>query len=135
MERQVRVAKRHRRWDEAARLRLDQALALYRIAGSPLPPPDDVVALHREGALAALRGLSEIAKEAALIGADCCEPCRADDGRSFRISRELREARLPHVGCPKGLCRCRWDLTARDRNVVGGYLRRHVRPSRVAPSA
>ena len=131
VERRIRVARRGRRWDEASRLCLDQALALYQIAGSPLPPPDDVVALHREGALAALHGLADIAKDAALIGASCCEPCRADDGRSFRISRELREPRLPHPDCPKGLCHCRWDLTSRDRHLVGDYLRRHVRPNRV----
>jgi hypothetical protein len=135
VERRVRAARRNRRWDEASRLRLDEALALYRVAGSPLPVPEDVVALHREGALAELRGLGDITKDAALIGAGCCEPCRADDGRSFRISRELREPRLPHPGCPTGLCRCRWDLTTRDRDLVGGYLRRHVRSNRVTPSA
>ncbi len=37
VERRVRVARRDRRWDEASRLRLDQALALYRVAGSPPP--------------------------------------------------------------------------------------------------
>ena len=135
VERLVRTARRDHHWDDAARLRRDEALALYRIARSPVPPPDDVAALHREGALATLHGLGEIAREAELIGAGCCDSCRADDGRHFRISRELREPRLPHPGCPKGLCRCRWELTAQDRNLVGGYLRRHTRPNRVAPSA
>ncbi len=135
VERQVRAAKRDHRWDDAARLRRDQALALYRMAGSPVPPLEELVTLHRDGASAALHGLDEIAKEAELIGADCCDACRADDRRRFRISRELREPRLPHAGCPKGLCRCRWELTARDRNLIGGYLRRHARPDRAAPSA
>lgn len=134
VERLVRTARRERRSDDAGRLLLDQALAFYRIAGSPLPPPDDIVARHREGALLTLRGLGEIAKEAALAGSDCCEACRADDGRAFRISRELRDPRLPHAECPKGLCHCRWDLTARDRDLVGGYLRRRARSSRSASS-
>ena len=135
VERLVRAAKRDHRWDDAERLRRDEAFALYRIAGSPVPPPDDLVALHREGAQAALRGLGEIAKEAELSNVGCCDACRADHGQSFRISRELREPRLPHPGCPKGLCRCRWELTARHRNLIGGHLRRHARPDRVAPSA
>jgi hypothetical protein len=134
VERQVRAARRDRRWDTVARLRRDEALSRYRMAGSPVPPPDDVLAPHREGELAALRGLGEIAKKADLISAGCCDTCRADDGRQFTISQELREPRLPHAGCPKGLCRCRWELTARDRSLIGDYLRRHSRADRTAPS-
>lgn len=134
VERLVRAAKRDRRWDDVTRLRRDEALAMHRAAGSPVPPFDEITALHREGALAALRGIGEIAREAALIGVGCCESCRADIGRQYRISAEVREPRLPHIGCPAGLCRCHWELTSRDRDVIGGYLRRHTRPDRVAPS-
>jgi hypothetical protein len=135
VERLIRSARRDRRWDDVARLRRDQALALHRAEGSPIPPLDGIAALHREGALAALRGIGEIAKEAALVGIDCCDHCRADVGRQFRISAELREPRLPHRDCPAGLCKCHWELTPRDRDIIGGYLRRHARPDRVAPSA
>ena len=110
VERAIRAARRERRWEDAARIRRAQALVLYRVAGSPVPPPDGIVRLHRDGTAAELRGIAGIAREAELVGATCCDACRADDGRTLRITAELRVPRLPHEGCPRGLCRCRWDL-------------------------
>ena len=62
-----------------SRIRRDQAAALYRVAGSPLPPPADLVALYREGVAAELRGIAEISRDAELVSATCCDICRADD--------------------------------------------------------
>jgi len=124
VDRGVREAKRDRDWDGAARIRREQAMALYRLAGSPMPPPADVLAIFREGVAAEMRGVAEISRDAELISARCCDACRADDGRIFRITTELRTPRLPHAGCPKGLCRCHWDLAARDRRTIRRYLQR-----------
>ncbi len=133
VDRVVRAAKRDHDWDRAARLRRDQAAALYRIAGSPVPPPADVLAAYHEGVAAELRGVAEISRDAELVSARCCEACRADDGRIFRIASELRAPRLPHAACPKGLCRCHWDLAARDRRTIRRYLQR--RPGTAARAA
>ena len=127
VEKSYRVARREHRWADASRIKRDQAMLLFRFAGSPTPPPEDIVHLHREGAAAALRGIGEMAKDAQLVNATCCGICRADAGRAFRISHELRVPRLPHAGCPKGLCRCDWDLAIRDRDMVRRYLRRRPR--------
>jgi hypothetical protein len=132
VEKSYRTAKREHRWAEASRIKRDQAMLLFRFAGSPTPPPEDIVHLHREGAIAALRGIGEMAKDAQLVNATCCGICRADAGRAFRISHELRVPRLPHAGCPKGLCRCDWDLAIRDRDMVRRYLRRRPRPDQAA---
>ncbi|MFI5262343.1 MAG: hypothetical protein ACHQZR_07310 [Candidatus Limnocylindrales bacterium] len=124
VDRAVRAARRDREWDTVSRLRRDNAAALYRLAGSPVPPPADIVALHREGVAAELRGIAEISRDAELISAACCDVCRQDDRTIFRIAPQLRAPRLPHEGCPRGLCRCRWDLAARDRSTMRRYLRR-----------
>jgi hypothetical protein len=139
VERAFRSAKRERRWDDASRIRREQAMALFRVPGSGSIPSEAVVTLHREGVAAELRGLAEIAKEAELVSAACCDACRADDGRIVRIAQELLAPRLPHPGCPKGLCRCRWDMTARDRTNLRRYQRRPGRTGQravpVAPQA
>jgi hypothetical protein len=132
VERAFRAAKRERRWDDASRIRREQAMALFRVPGSGTIPSEAVVTLHRKGVSAELRGLAEIAKEAELVSAACCDACRADDGRIVRIAQELLAPRLPHAGCPKGLCRCRWDMTARDRTNLRRYQRR---PARADPRA
>ena len=54
----VRAARRVKHWTEVARLRREQAAALFAEAGSPVPPPDDIVALHQEAAAAQLRALA-----------------------------------------------------------------------------
>jgi hypothetical protein len=136
VERAFRNAKHDRDWDGASRLRRDQAMALNRIAGSPASPPADIVTIYQEGVAAELRGVAEISRDAELVSARCCEACRADDGRIFRITSELRTPRLPHVDCPKGLCRCHWDLAARDRRTIRRYLqRRPGTASRAAAAA
>ncbi len=107
-ERAVRTARRDKRWEEVARIRRDQAAALYRASGSAVPPPDDVVALHRAWSDAALRALTKFGAQAELVASGCCAICGRDSGQAFRIATELREPRLPHEGCPKGLCLCDW---------------------------
>ncbi|MGZ6328975.1 MAG: hypothetical protein ACXWN2_09755, partial [Candidatus Limnocylindrales bacterium] len=148
VDRAFRTAKRDRDWDGAARIRRDQAMALYRLAGSPVPPPADIVTTYREGVAAELRGVAEISRDAELVSARCRDACRADDGRILRITSELRTLRLPHGECPKGLCRCHWDLAARDRRTIRRYLQRRpgtasrvtavavaVTPTEAAPTA
>ena len=135
VERAFRSAKRERRWEDASRIRREQAMALFRLARSGSIPPEAVVTLHREGVAAELRGIAAIAKEAELVSAACCDICRAEDGRIGRITHELLAPRLPHAGCPKGLCRCRWDLTARDRTILLRYQRRPARASQRAVPA
>ncbi len=129
VERAFRAARRERRWEDASRIRREHAAVLYRVARSPVPPPAEIVKLHRDAVTAELRGIAEIARDAELVAATCCDTCRADDGRVLRISAELRAPRLPHDGCPKGLCRCRWAL-ATPRTTVQRYLRRGPRAGR-----
>jgi hypothetical protein len=130
VEQSARQARRDRRWDEAGRLVMDLAQSLYRVARSPRPVPAEIIAVHRDGLAATLRGIAEVAKSAELRAGSCCEACQADDGRMVRIAAELRSPSLPHEACPKGLCRCRWYLAERDRNIVSGLLRRQTRGQR-----
>ena len=120
-ERAVRTARRDKRWDEVARIRRQQAAALYRASGSAIPPPDEVVTLHRAWSAAALRSLLAFGGHVELVAAGCCATCKRDNGRAFFIAAELRADRLPHLGCPKGLCPCDWwplaDMTPRGRRV------------------
>ena len=135
VDRAFRAAKREHDWETASRFRREKATVLYRVAGSPLPPPADLIATFREGVVAELRGIAEISREAELRSASCCDTCRADDRLISRIAHELRVPRLPHSGCPRGLCRCRWDLAERDRTTMRRYLRRRPRTeSRPAPN-
>ncbi len=106
----VREARRAKRWPEVARIRRQQAATLFSEAGSSVPPPDPIVELHRDGMLAELRALQVDYTDAELVSVGCCRTCRADDGKVFRIAAELREPRLPHADCPKGLCGCEWWL-------------------------
>jgi hypothetical protein len=107
-ERAVRAARRDPRWSEVAQIRRRQASALFEEAGAHPPPSDEIVALYREGVMDTLRQLSQVSRTAELVGATCCPACRADDERVFRIAAEIRAPRLPHVGCPRGLCACDW---------------------------
>jgi hypothetical protein len=119
----VRIARSERRWEDAARIRYDQARILLESAGSPASPPDEVVRVHRDGVAADLHAIGEVAKDAELHGASCCDACRADEGRVVAIAEELRVPALPHRGCQTGLCRCRWFLSRRDQEVLGEFLR------------
>jgi hypothetical protein len=114
-ERAVRNARRDKKWGDVGTIRRAQAAALYQDAGSPVPPPDEVMALHREGMSAVLRSLSAVARNAEVVGAECCRACRADDGTVVRIATELREPRLPHAGCPRGICACDWWVAVVER--------------------
>ena len=105
----------------------EHAQVLFRLAGAPIPPPDESVRAHQQAAMAALHGIAEMAREAELVGARCCSICSADHGQTFRIASELRTPRLPHAGCPKGLCRCDWYLAVRDQTMVRRHLRRRAR--------
>lgn len=107
-ERAARAARRDKRWDEMAQIRRRQAAALHEEAGAHLPPSDEIVALYREGVAATLRKLAQVSRDAELVGAACCQACRADNEHIFRIADELRTPRLPHAGCPRGLCTCDW---------------------------
>jgi hypothetical protein len=107
-EKSVRDATRERRWGEVGHIRREQAAALYRDAGAPVPPPDEIVGLHRAGMIAVLRSLTPAVRQAELVSPGCCPACRKDDGAVFRIADEVRRGRLPHAGCPKGLCGCDW---------------------------
>ena len=127
VDRSFRTAKRERRWVDASRIKREQALVLSRMAGSPIPPPEDAVLAHREAAAASLHGVAEMSREAELVSRRCCEVCDADDGQTFRIASELRTPRLPHAGCPRGLCRCDWFLAVRDQSMVRRNLRRRAR--------
>jgi hypothetical protein len=120
-ERAVRAARRDKHWKEVARIRRQQAAALYRASGSAIPPPDEIVALHRAWSAAALRSLVAFGGHVELVAAGCCATCKRDNGRAFFIAAELRADRLPHLGCPKGLCPCDWwplaDMAPRGRRV------------------
>lgn len=107
-EQAVRAARHRKRWGDVGQIRRAQAEVLYREAGSPVPPPAEIAELHREGMTAVLRSLQLVAKDVELVGAGCCPACRADDERTFHIASEVGTARLPHAGCPKGLCGCDW---------------------------
>jgi hypothetical protein len=114
-EQAVRLARRDRRWGDVGRIRREQAAALYREIGSPVPPPEAIMELQREGMSAVLRSLSALARNAEIVGAGCCRACREADGTIVKIAAELREPRLPHAGCPRGLCGCDWWIAVADR--------------------
>ena len=107
-DRAVRAARRNKRWTEIAQIRRRQAAALFEEAGGKSPPTDDIVSLYREGVSATLRAIALVSRDAELVGAGCCRACRADNERIFRITDEVRTPRLPHAGCPRGLCACDW---------------------------
>jgi hypothetical protein len=107
-EKAVRAARHEKRWGDVGTIRREQAAALYSEAGSPVPPPAEIAELHRDGMAAVLRSLALIARDVEIVSMACCRPCREDDGRTFRIADELHVARLPHAGCPHGLCGCEW---------------------------
>jgi hypothetical protein len=123
-DRAFQVAESERQWEEGARIRYQQADVLFRIDGSPGSPSEEVLWLHRDGLAADLQAIGEVARHAEVRGEACCKACAADDRRIVEIAEELRSPTLPHQGCPDGLCRCRWFLTARDQELLAALLRR-----------
>jgi hypothetical protein len=130
VDRLFRSVRSDGRWEEAARIRFDQALLLFRIAGTPASPSEEIVKLHREGVATELQAIAEVAKDAELRGVSCCDTCRADEGLVMRIGEELRAPRLPHRDCPTHLCRCRWFLSTHDREFLTEFLRRQAEARR-----
>jgi hypothetical protein len=128
-ERAARTARHDKRWGDVGRILRERAQALYEEAGAPVPPPDEIAAIHREGMTAVLRSLQPLAREVELVSTGCCAACRADEDTSFRIALEMRTARLPHAGCPNGLCGCDWWPA-----VVQPLKRRRRAASTEAPS-
>jgi hypothetical protein len=125
-EQAARAARQAKHWREVARIRREQAVALYREAGTPKPPPDEVLALLRAWSDAALRALVGFGPQAEMVSAGCCRLCNQDDERKFRITAELKEHRLPHAGCPKGICDCDWSPLPRS---APGAKRARKRPA------
>ena len=114
-ERAVTRARREKRWADVARIRRAQAAAVYAASGSPVPPPDDAVELHREAMVALLKSFGAPGSGAELVSAGCCKACRADDGKVFTVTQELVERRLPHAGCTRGICACDWWIGVVER--------------------
>jgi hypothetical protein len=113
--RRITVARRERRWGDVGQIARDEAIALYQDAGSPTPVPEEILARYREGMTALLRSLIPIAKDVEVVSAGCCRACRRDEGLTFRTSDEVKGSRLPHEGCPRGLCGCDWWPAVVDR--------------------
>lgn len=132
-DRAAREARQGEQWVQLGRLRAIEAEALYEDLGSPVPPPDDVVALYRESKAAVLRSLAAHSAFAELAGSDCCRACRADDGELCRISAELRRPRLPHPDCPRGLCDCDWFVAVAPAKPTR-RRRRRAAPAEAAPA-
>ena len=102
------AARREHRMADAATIRRTHALALLREQADPTVVPDDVLGLYRDAMIAELKAQREFGRDAELIAASCCDTCRDDNGLIARISDEVKVGRLPHTGCPKGICACRW---------------------------
>lgn len=107
---EIRAATRTHDWAAAARRGRERATARYRDAGSPVPVPAEIRADHDAAMKALLRSLRGMGTHAELVADACCTACRAEGGRTFPIDAELRASRLPHEGCPRGLCACEWWL-------------------------
>lgn len=132
-ERAARTARKDKRWNVVATIRREQAAALYRAGGSVLPPADEVLALHRAWSAAALRSHLDFGAQVELVSTGCCTICQRDSGRTFRIAAELRAERLPHAGCPRGLCPCDW-WPVPDTKPRGHHPRNRPRPRTGAPT-
>jgi hypothetical protein len=102
------AANRERRFAEAASIRRAHVQALVREQGAAAPVTDEVIALYRDAMSAELKSQREFGRDAELVAAPCCDACAVDNGLVVRITEEVKSARLPHAGCPKGVCQCRW---------------------------
>ena len=106
--RAIRAHARAGAWERAAAIGRELAAARHRADGATAPPDPETAAIHAEAMRAQLRSLRGAGTHAELVGGRCCPTCRADDGRVLPIDAELRDPRLPHAGCPRGLCACEW---------------------------
>ena len=73
-QRAVREARRAKHWGDVGQIRRAEAEALFHEAGRPVPPPQDVVALHREGMVAVLRSLALVTRDVELVGQAAAGP-------------------------------------------------------------
>ncbi len=103
------AARRDQRWADAATIRRRQASALLKDGGPDELPADEIREFQRDAVVAELKALRAAGREAVLVGGTCCDICRDDRGLVVRISEELKAPRLPHAGCPRVLCSCRWS--------------------------
>ncbi len=109
----VRAARRVKHWTDVGRLRREQAAALFAEAGSPVPPPDDIVALHKEsrGGAAARARADRDARRADRRRLLQGLPRRRRQGRS-RSSRSsgpsASRTRAALAGCARASGGCRW---------------------------
>jgi hypothetical protein len=126
----VREARQGEHWVQVGRLRSIEATALYEDLGRPIPPPDDILLIYREAKAAVLHSLAAHSPVAELAGSSCCKACRSDDGDLGTISVELRKPRLPHAGCPRGLCECDWVLAVPEPK--GTKKRRRRKPAAIS---
>jgi hypothetical protein len=127
----VRDAREAGQWVRLSRIRQIEADELYLDAGSPLPPPADILAVYRESKAAVLHSLAAHSTVAELAAGTCCRACRADEGGLFKIAVELRKPRLPHEGCPRGLCGCDWFVAVPEAKPA----RRRRKPKTAAEAA
>ena len=63
-----KTAARMGAWDIAARIGREEAMALYREAGSPVPVPDEIAEVHANAMSALLRSLKATGTHAEIVG-------------------------------------------------------------------
>jgi hypothetical protein len=125
----VRDARETGHWVRIARIRGIEADELYRDAGSPKPPPADILALYRESKIAVLHSMAVHGTVAELAASTCCATCRADEGVLVKIASELHKQRLPHEGCPRGLCGCDWFMAVPEAKPARRRKPRVAKPA------
>ena len=120
------AANRERRFAEAASIRRAHVQALLRERGAADPVTDEIIGMYRDAMSAELKSQREFGRDVELVGAACCEACDVDSGLVVRITEEIKATRLPHAGCPKGVCLCRWvpaRVAGRRIDVKAGSVR------------
>jgi len=130
----VRDARETGHWVRVARIREIEADELYRDAGSPKPPPADILAIYRESKAAVLHSLAVHGTVAELAAGTCCAACRAEEGVLVKIAAELHKSRLPHAGCPRGLCGCDWSVAVPEAKSPRRRKRKVAKPAADAES-
>jgi len=131
----VRDARETGHWVRVARIREIEADELYRDAGSPKPPPPDILAIYRESKTAVLHSLAVHGTVAELAAGTCCAACRAEEGVLVKIAAEVHKSRLPHAGCPRGLCGCDWSVAVPEAKSPRRRKRTVAKPAAEAGAA